>query len=130
MLLKQNPIINELAIYDIAPVTPGVVADLSHMDTNSNVTSHVGLDNLKVCICLYYIHLQNIFMLCFTTMHTLIGCVHMFKTYDFLNILNNKTIFIYYLCLLHNKLGMYEITLCVLINKNQKNTWNMYSFNY
>lgn len=50
LLLKQSPIIQELAIYDIAPVTPGVVADLSHMDTNSNVTSHVGLDNLKVCI--------------------------------------------------------------------------------
>lgn len=49
LLLKQNPIISELAIYDIAPVTPGVVADLSHMDTNSNVTSHVGLDCLKVC---------------------------------------------------------------------------------
>jgi len=50
--LKQSPIIQDLAIYDIAPVTPGVVADLSHMDTNSNVTSHVGLDSLKVCILL------------------------------------------------------------------------------
>ncbi|XP_050521768.1 malate dehydrogenase, mitochondrial [Daktulosphaira vitifoliae] len=47
LLLKQSPIIKDLAIYDIAPVTPGVVADLSHMDTNSNVTSHVGLDSLK-----------------------------------------------------------------------------------
>lgn len=52
LLLKQSPIIKDLAIYDIAPVTPGVVADLSHMDTNSNVTSHVGLDSLKVCIYL------------------------------------------------------------------------------
>ncbi|KAL4142843.1 hypothetical protein QTP88_005237 [Uroleucon formosanum] len=47
LLLKQSPLITDLAIYDIAPVTPGVVADLSHMDTNSNVTSHVGLDSLK-----------------------------------------------------------------------------------
>ena len=52
LLLKQSPLITDLAIYDIAPVTPGVVADLSHMDTNSNVTSHVGLDSLKVCICM------------------------------------------------------------------------------
>lgn len=63
LLLKQSPIINQLAIYDIAPVTPGVVADLSHMDTNSNVTSHVGLDSLKVCvlyqlILLYYIDVK------------------------------------------------------------------------
>jgi len=57
-LLKQSPLITDLAIYDIAPVTPGVVADLSHMDTNSNVTSHVGLDNLKVCV--YMNELGNI----------------------------------------------------------------------
>lgn len=57
LLLKQSPIIQDLAIYDIAPVTPGVVADLSHMDTNANVTSHVGLDNLKVCIFSKYINI-------------------------------------------------------------------------
>jgi len=42
LLLKQNPAIARLALYDIAPETPGVAADLSHMDTRAQVTAHVG----------------------------------------------------------------------------------------
>lgn len=37
LLLKQNPGISHLALYDIAH-TPGVAADLSHIDTPAKVT--------------------------------------------------------------------------------------------
>eukprot|EP00961_Rhodomonas_salina_P170846 2303263-Rhodomonas_salina.4 len=31
--------VSELSCYDVAPITPGVAADLSHCNTNSKVTS-------------------------------------------------------------------------------------------
>lgn len=46
LLLKHNPLVTHLALYDIAPVTPGVAVDLSHMNTPSKVTGHVGSDQL------------------------------------------------------------------------------------
>lgn len=50
LLLKLNSRVTHLALYDIAPVTPGVAADLSHMDTSPKVTGHVGPDQLAEAI--------------------------------------------------------------------------------
>ncbi|KAG0243021.1 malate dehydrogenase, NAD-dependent [Mortierella sp. GBAus27b] len=45
LLLKQSDLITHLALYDIVNA-PGVAADLSHINTASKVTGHVGKDNL------------------------------------------------------------------------------------
>lgn len=50
LLLKQNKLVTRLALYDIAPVTPGVAVDLSHMDTASKVSGHQGPDQLADAI--------------------------------------------------------------------------------
>ncbi|XP_013184239.1 malate dehydrogenase, mitochondrial [Amyelois transitella] len=50
LLLKQNPLITRLALYDIAPVTPGVAVDLSHMDTPAKVSGHKGPEQLADAI--------------------------------------------------------------------------------
>jgi len=43
LLLKlQLPAGSELALYDVAPFTPGVAVDLSHIPTDVNVTGYVG----------------------------------------------------------------------------------------
>ena len=44
LLLKQNPLVSELMLYDVAPVTPGVGADLGHMDTPAKVKAFAGDD--------------------------------------------------------------------------------------
>ncbi|KAI9225313.1 MAG: malate dehydrogenase, NAD-dependent [Piptocephalis tieghemiana] len=49
LLLKSSPTITHLALYDIVNV-PGVAADLSHIDTGSQVTAHVGADNLSAAL--------------------------------------------------------------------------------
>ena len=36
LLLKQDPLIHHLALYDVVN-TPGVAADLSHIDSNAKV---------------------------------------------------------------------------------------------
>merc|ERR1719245_1963119 len=46
LLLKLNPRVTELTCFDVAPVTPGVAADLSHIATNSECTGYTG-DELK-----------------------------------------------------------------------------------
>ncbi|XP_015762229.1 PREDICTED: malate dehydrogenase, mitochondrial-like [Acropora digitifera] len=46
LLMKQSPAISHLALYDIVN-TPGVVADISHINTAAKVTSHQGPDDLK-----------------------------------------------------------------------------------
>lgn len=46
LLLKQNPLVSNLALYDLAPVTPGVAVDLSHMDTPAKVEGFQGPDKL------------------------------------------------------------------------------------
>jgi malate dehydrogenase len=46
LLLKMNPMIETLAVYDLADVTPGVAADLSHINTPCKVTAHKGQDQL------------------------------------------------------------------------------------
>lgn len=44
LLLKCNPNVTGLSCYDVNPVTPGVGADLSHIDTAARVTAFVGDD--------------------------------------------------------------------------------------
>merc|ERR1712037_271756 len=46
MLLKLNPAVSKLALYDIV-ATPGVAADLSHIETPGRVTGFVGDEQLK-----------------------------------------------------------------------------------
>ena len=45
LLLKTNPLITELALYDIVH-TEGVAADLAHISTPAKVTYHQGPDEL------------------------------------------------------------------------------------
>jgi len=47
LLLKLNPRVTELTCYDVAPVTPGVAADLSHCSSNSKCTGYSGEDLKK-----------------------------------------------------------------------------------
>jgi hypothetical protein len=47
LLLKQSPRIKALRLYDIAPITPGVAVDLSHINTESEVTGYAGPDQLR-----------------------------------------------------------------------------------
>ena len=49
LLLKMNPLISELSLYDIAN-TPGVAADLSHTNTGSTVKAYVGADELGAAL--------------------------------------------------------------------------------
>ncbi|CAI9787719.1 unnamed protein product [Fraxinus pennsylvanica] len=46
LLMKLNPLVSNLALYDIAG-TPGVAADVSHINTRSEVTGYMGDDQLK-----------------------------------------------------------------------------------
>ncbi|XP_037897067.1 malate dehydrogenase, mitochondrial-like [Glossina fuscipes] len=45
LLLKRNPLISELRLYDISRV-PGVVADLAHVDTKVRVCGFMGPDEI------------------------------------------------------------------------------------
>lgn len=47
LLLKNSPLITNLSLYDIVH-TPGVAADLSHIESKSKVTGFVGPDQLEV----------------------------------------------------------------------------------
>merc|ERR1711936_85658 len=49
LLLKQSPLVSHLALYDIAH-TPGVAADLSHIETRAKVTGHIGAEQLADCV--------------------------------------------------------------------------------
>lgn len=49
LLLKINPLISHLALYDIQH-TAGVAADLSHCNTKARVTGHTGPAELKACL--------------------------------------------------------------------------------
>ncbi|CAG0900378.1 unnamed protein product [Cyprideis torosa] len=46
LLLKQCPLISELSLYDLVH-TPGVAADLSHIETKSTVKGYMGPEQLK-----------------------------------------------------------------------------------
>ena len=49
LLLKNSAKIASLSLYDIAH-TPGVAADLSHIDTRAHVTGHLGPASLEACL--------------------------------------------------------------------------------
>jgi len=49
LLLKQNPLIGKLSLFDIVHV-PGVAADLSHICSPASVSSHMGPDQLHSCL--------------------------------------------------------------------------------
>lgn len=49
LLLKQSPLISHLSLFDIAH-TPGVAADLSHIETRAKVTGHIGDAQLAECV--------------------------------------------------------------------------------
>ncbi|XP_068179205.1 malate dehydrogenase, mitochondrial [Antennarius striatus] len=49
LLLKNSPLVSHLSLYDIAH-TPGVAADLSHIETRAKVTGHLGPDQLKAAL--------------------------------------------------------------------------------
>ncbi|KAB1216519.1 Malate dehydrogenase, mitochondrial [Morella rubra] len=46
LLMKLNPLVSKLALYDIAG-TPGVAADVSHINTRSEVAGYMGEDQLS-----------------------------------------------------------------------------------
>lgn len=48
-MLKQSPLISNLALYDIVG-TPGVAADLSHIETPAQVTGHMGPEELDAAL--------------------------------------------------------------------------------
>merc|ERR1719281_786528 len=47
MILKMNPRVTALSCYDVAPITPGVAADLSHIATGAKTTGFTGDELLK-----------------------------------------------------------------------------------
>jgi len=49
LLLKLNPAVTKLALYDIVH-TPGVAADLSHVETKAVTTGFVGADQLEASL--------------------------------------------------------------------------------
>ncbi|KAJ3325299.1 malate DEHYDROGENASE, NAD-dependent [Blyttiomyces sp. JEL0837] len=49
LLMKANPLVTELALYDIVN-TPGVAADLSHINTPAKVTGYKGDDQLAAAL--------------------------------------------------------------------------------
>lgn len=49
LLLKNSPLVTKLALYDIVH-TPGVAADLSHIDSKSDVQGFVGADQLEASL--------------------------------------------------------------------------------
>lgn len=50
LLLKHSPMITHLAVYDVAPYTPGVAKDLSHIETLGQVSAHTGPEELDDCL--------------------------------------------------------------------------------
>lgn len=46
LLMKLNPSVTELNLFDIVPFTPGVAADISHIDTPAHVKGFTGPEQL------------------------------------------------------------------------------------
>uniref|UniRef100_A0A3Q2NTS5 Malate dehydrogenase n=1 Tax=Fundulus heteroclitus TaxID=8078 RepID=A0A3Q2NTS5_FUNHE len=49
LLLKNSPLVSQLSLYDIAH-TPGVAADLSHIETRAQVSGYIGPDQLDAAL--------------------------------------------------------------------------------
>lgn len=58
LLLKQSPLITELSLYDIVH-TPGVAADLSHIDTKSKVVGYNGPENVEKALASEYLKITQ-----------------------------------------------------------------------
>ena len=50
LLLKMNPMIQELSLYDVGQIVKGVAVDLSHTNTQSTCVGYCGADELKDCL--------------------------------------------------------------------------------
>lgn len=50
LLLKTSPLVTELSLFDVAPVTPGVAADLSHINSPAKVEGFAGQENLETAL--------------------------------------------------------------------------------
>jgi NAD-dependent malate dehydrogenase len=50
LLMKLNPAVAHLSLYDVAPVTPGVAADIGHVSTPATVSGHVGESQLAAAL--------------------------------------------------------------------------------
>ncbi|KNC86327.1 malate dehydrogenase, mitochondrial [Sphaeroforma arctica JP610] len=48
LLLKNDPLVKELSVFDVIPLAAGVAADLSHINTGAKVTSHHGFDGADI----------------------------------------------------------------------------------
>jgi malate dehydrogenase len=46
LILKQNPAVSKLNLYDVVN-SPGVAADLSHLNSKAKVTGFVGADQVN-----------------------------------------------------------------------------------
>lgn len=57
MLLKNSPLVTRLSLYDIVH-TPGVAADLSHIESPAKVTGYVGPEQLPVSTLILFVHLS------------------------------------------------------------------------
>lgn len=55
LLLKNNPNVAKLALYDVVN-TPGVAADLSHIDSKAQVTAHTGPNELAAALEVCFIY--------------------------------------------------------------------------
>lgn len=61
MLLKLSPMVNELNLFDIRD-TPGVAADLSHIETPAKVVGYHGLGSIKDAFRSKYLIVTNYIM--------------------------------------------------------------------
>lgn len=68
LLMKINPLVSVLHLYDVVN-TPGVTADISHMDTNAVVSYNCSVPLCKRYYCfvhffsLVFVHLENTYIL-------------------------------------------------------------------
>jgi len=47
LLMKYNPLVTDLSLYDVAPMTPGVAADISHVNCSGKVQGYSGEADLE-----------------------------------------------------------------------------------
>lgn len=60
LLLKNNSLVTRLALYDIAPITPGVAVDISHINTPAVVSGHKGPEELPAAIKGQLLHSKHL----------------------------------------------------------------------
>ncbi|CAG9791251.1 unnamed protein product [Diatraea saccharalis] len=46
LLLKMNPLVSNLALFDVTAATPGISEDIAHIDSLARVTCHIGANEL------------------------------------------------------------------------------------